>query len=167
MAVGKSNAAASLIGRHRFQRISSSEYLRGILCSAGQEVNRRSLQNLGDRLDVSTDFRWLIDDVALPTFAKSTASETRWLVDAARKQRQVEHFKNSVPGTIHVHLTASELTLRERYEVRRGEGELSYDDAISHPNEQSARALINIADVIVPVEGLSSEEIADIILSRG
>jgi adenylate kinase family enzyme len=167
IAVGKSHAAAALISRHQFQRISSSNYLRELLAADGREADRTSLQDLGDFLDVSTDYRWLIDNVAAPLFSQSVPENGRWLLDAVRKQRQVEHFKGTVADAHHVHLMASETTLRRRYEARRSGGDPTYDDAISHPNEQSARGLIGIADQIISVEGLSPEDIADSIINRG
>jgi ribose 1,5-bisphosphokinase PhnN len=72
-----------------------------------------------------------------------------------RKERQVAHFRHRFASAIyHIHLTAPEDVLRSRYESRLaagGEyaGGISYDVALSHPNEVASRDLINIADLVV------------------
>lgn len=167
MAVGKSEAAASLISNHHFERISSSNYLRTILSSAGRQADRSALQDIGDQLDELTDYRWIVDDVALPLFAENATNPRCWLLDAVRKGRQVDHFRAAVPETFHVHLMASEETLRRRYEGRQRGGDLSYEEAISHPNEIAARRLVHTADLVLNVEGQSPEEIATAILEGG
>src|ERR1700734_1788532 len=84
-----------------------------------REGTRSELQNLGDDLDAKTDFRWLLDDVALPGFRSNPTIEN-WLVDAVRKSRQIEHFRDTFgEAVVHVHLTAPEIALRTRYEARR------------------------------------------------
>lgn len=164
IAVGKSRVAAQLVGRHDFERISSSAYLRKHVVASYGEGCRRSLQDVGDALDAATDFRWLIDDVALPMFARSGRGRDRWVLDAVRKQRQVDHFKEIEVDVRHVHLTASEATLRSRYEHRKSRDDINYDDAVIHPNERAARSLIDIADFVLSVEGRSSADIANLIL---
>jgi RNase adaptor protein for sRNA GlmZ degradation len=55
------------------------------------------------------------------------------------------------PWVLHVHLTAPEDTLEQRYEERRAKQSNPLDTspyavAIDHPNERSSRELISIAD---------------------
>ena len=66
VAVGKSGVANTLIKSHGFTSIKSSTYLRSKAASDGLNESRTVLQEAGDRLDSETDFKWLIDDVAVP-----------------------------------------------------------------------------------------------------
>src|SRR5437879_5669745 len=123
LAVGKSSVAALLTERGNFTRVRSGQFLSEYATARGITPDRQTLQEIGDRLDIETDYRWLIDDVAAPAIA-SNPSQARWLVDAVRKHRQVEHFRNRFPGqVIHVHLTADERVLQERYDARQRAGD--------------------------------------------
>jgi len=155
---------------HGFDYVRSSAYLVEKARREGLPTDRRGLQELGDRLDAETDYRWIVDDVALPSM-EASADKSRWLVDAVRKPKQVEHFKSLERiKVIHVHLTAPEDALRLRYKTRRAasvSGPLapSYESAISHPNEVAARGLIKIADIVLDVTNGSTGNLAELIAS--
>lgn len=164
VAVGKTGIADALIRKHDFQSIKSSSYLRSLAAQRKLEQNRTNLQQIGDQLDGTTDYRWLIDDVALPSLA-SAPNQKRWLIDSVRKQRQIQHFREQFADSIwHVHLTAPERTIEERYVTRLtagGEsGKVPYAIAISHENEISSRSLIKIADVVLDLELITPEKAA-------
>ncbi len=161
VAVGKSGVANALIKDHGFASIKSSTYLRAQSASDGMNESRTNLQKTGDRLDDESDFKWLIDDVAVPAIAANPDND-RWLLDSARKRRQVEHFRNRFGRSVfHVHLTAPEPIIEARYNDRllAGDevGNIAYAAAIAHANEQSSRSLIDIADFLVDLASASSE----------
>ncbi|QLL11110.1 AAA family ATPase [Pseudomonas chlororaphis] len=158
--VGKSTIAQDLKSKHGYTSISSSGYLRSQLELQGLQPTRLNLQQFGDQLDVDTDYSWIIDCVVVPVIS-GTPDTTHWLLDAVRKHRQVEHFKSRFPGLVkHVHLTVSEHTLEVRFNSRvQPHVDSSYQDAVCHPNEQAARSLIGLADLIVDTEHYSIEEI--------
>ncbi|MCA7927177.1 AAA family ATPase [Burkholderia cenocepacia] len=171
LAVGKTTLRDYLVGTHAFDYVRSSAFLLNKAHHEGLPADRRGLQELGDRFDAETDFRWIVDEVALPSLSASTG-KTRWLVDAVRKPKQVEHFK-ALEGVnvVHVHLTAPEEILRKRYEARLagstvGLSAPSYEAAISHPNEVAARSLIQIADIVVDVTDGDTPGHSQLILSR-
>jgi len=172
VAVGKSSVAVNLMKHHKFDRISTSKYLTEIATKQGIAViNRTVLQEVGDALDEKTDYRWVVDDVAIATFESNPSIEL-WLLDSVRKERQVQHFRERFgPQVFHVHLTAPETILRDRYETRRTKGEgysgnTPYDLAIQHSNEVASRSLIRIADTVIDVVGLTSNEVAQRIITR-
>ncbi|MBR8300435.1 AAA family ATPase [Burkholderia multivorans] len=171
LAVGKTTLRDYLVGTHAFDYVRSSAFLLNKARREGIPADRRGLQELGDRLDAETDFRWIVDGVALPSLSASP-SKTRWLVDAVRKPKQVEHFKALEDvNVVHVHLTAPEDILRKRYEATLagstvGLSAASYEAAISHPNEVAARSLIQIADIVVDVTDGDTPGHAQLILSR-
>lgn len=163
IAVGKSAIANELIQGHGFHAIKSSPYLRAKLKAAGLQDSRTNLQDVGDRLDHETDFTWLIRDVASPLLTRNSDVD-RWLLDAVRKVRQVEHFRATYGDSVHhVHLTASEDVLKERYETRRAASPdpltiQAYEETIEHPNERASRSLQEIAQTIVDVEHTTPQQ---------
>jgi chloramphenicol 3-O-phosphotransferase len=171
LAVGKSSVAAALIATDGFMRLASGTYLQKYAAERDLPIDRAGLQSVGDTLDVETDYLWLIDDVAAPAIATAPYQD-KWLVDAVRKQRQVDHFRRRFGDSVlHVHLTADDSVLRRRYEERARSGDAtsgrtSYDLAIRHPNETAARVLIAIADLVVDVSALSPLETAEVVIKR-
>lgn len=154
VAAGKSTLSKALVENYGFKSIRSGRYLQTLAQDHTLDVSRQTLQMLGDGLDDVTDFAWLIDDVAAPLI-DGEPNQTLWLLDSVRKARQVEHFRARFrDDVLHVHVVAPEEELRRRYEERltKGgeyEGGTPYDEAITHPNEVSSRALGKIADLIV------------------
>ena len=170
VAVGKSGVANALIRDHGFASIKSSAYLRAQAVSDGLTESRTNLQKTGDRLDDETDFKWLIDDVAIPAIA-ANQDNTRWLLDSVRKRRQVAHFRNHFGKSVfHVHLIAPEPIIEARYNDRllAGDeaGNVAYATAIAHTNELSSRSLIDIADFLVDLASASSEAAALAIVEK-
>jgi len=171
IAVGKSAIARELVEVHSFQTIRSGAYLAELAARLGRQISRAALQQLGDTMDEQTDYRWLIDNVAVAAVEANPRHE-RWLLDSVRKRRQVDHFRARFPDSIfHVHLTAAEHVLRERYTRRLSagaeySGDTSYETAVAHPNELAAHSLIDIADVILDVSQPSPSELAATILMR-
>jgi len=165
IAVGKTSVRQELLAAHGFDYVRSSAYLKALAEAQGQGDQREHLQNLGDRLDVETDYRWVLDQVARPGFAASP-SQKRWLVDAVRKRRQVEHFRKAYSHRVlHVHLDAPESVLQKRYELRLvTTGDVTpYQVATRHENEVASRSLIEIADLVLDASTMNPKELADAI----
>lgn len=171
LAVGKTTVREMLERDYGFSNVRSSEYLRARAAEKGLAPDRLNLQELGDGLDASTDYKWLLDDVARPLFTANPGAKY-WLVDAVRKKRQIEHFRAAFGGSvIHAHLTAPEEVLRGRYEERllaKGESvEGAYERAIDHDNERSARALVEVADIVVDTHLFPEQEVVRRITAYG
>lgn len=169
LAVGKSTVAQVLIAQHNFESIRSGAYLRKLAASRALKINRTNLQQLGDSLDTATDFAWIVDDVAAPTLC-DRADHENWLLDSVRKKRQVEHFRARLHARLlHVHFTADDGALRQRYETRAAqdgdyEGGVTFETAIAHPNEASARGLESEADLVIDLTKVGAEDAARVIL---
>ena len=166
IAVGKSTVAGILIEEFGFQKIKTGSYLRRLATDRGIPFTRSHLQNLGDQLDKETGYRWVIDEVVKRAILDNPIQK-HWIVDAVRKTEQVKYFKQSFPEVLHVHFFAAEHVLKSRYLARIDEndreGGVSYETAISHTNEKSARSLMSIGDICIDLEGtdptLASDEI--------
>lgn len=168
IASGKTTLAAELIESHGFHRLKSSDYLKALCATRGLEISRANLQKVGDELDSQTDYRWLVSEIAAPRIA-STPDQNRWLIDAVRKGRQIEHFRAAFgPEVLHVHVWASEEVLKDRYYRRHAageshEGSTSYGEAIAHPNEIASRDLMDHADLAINVHRVSTAATASAI----
>lgn len=164
MASGKTSVSASLQEFHGFIPISSGAFLRAYLAARSKPHDRHNLQELGDSLDESTDFSWLIESVASPAIQDRPAVEN-WLLDAVRKPRQVELFRLRFGDAVkHVHICAPESVLQQRY-VARGTADLNeYITSVAHPNEQSARSLSGFADKVLDTHTYTPFQIADQIM---
>jgi adenylosuccinate synthase len=167
IAVGKTAIRQSLVAKHGFDYVRSGQYLAEMADRRSLDAKRVSLQDLGDELDLQTDFRWLLDDVAIPGF-RDKPQVNRWIIDAVRKPRQVTHVRgmDQCPLVLHAHLIAPEETLEKRYEERRAKQanplDVSpYAIAIDHPNERSSRELISIADAIYDTSLMGSDQISE------
>jgi hypothetical protein len=171
MAVGKSTVATELIGSHSFRTLRSSPFLNALIRSRGEEPSRASMQQLGDALDASTNFSWVVDDVATPMI-NASPEVGRWLFDAVRKHQQVSRFRQRFGDAIlHVHLTAPDEELRRRFSSRIvGAPQIDYlsdfDRSIRHPNEVASRSLESIADLVLQVHQLTAGQIATSIMTK-
>ena len=169
VAVGKTTLRQELLSSRGFDYVRSSGYLMQLAKERGLAASRTSLQNLGDELDVATDYRWVVDEVARPAI-EASPNQRLWLVDAVRKERQVAHFRNAFGNRVlHVHLHADEDVIRTRYEARRASLDeqadaTPYEVAVHHENEILSRALISRADVVIDTKAASPAESAERIL---
>lgn len=164
MASGKTSVSAALQEHYGFVPISSGAFLRGQLVARNEPIDRHHLQELGDALDRATNFSWLIDSVARPAIDAQLHADN-WLLDAVRKPRQVELFRQHFADTVrHVHIVAPESVLQQRYAERGVDYLAQYQKSVLHPNEQSARSLAGLADQVLDIEAFTPLEIADQIL---
>jgi hypothetical protein len=170
VAVGKTTLRSVLLKEYGFANVRSSAYLMELAEKQGGGNARSSLQELGDGLDESTDYKWVLDSVALPAMAANPGCK-RWLVDAVRKQRQIEHFRAAFGRTVlHVHLSAAESVLRQRYDDRASvlgisKDPTAYDVAIAHSNEAAARALISAADLVFDTGLTKPQQVAALVVA--
>lgn len=166
---GKSSVATRLVTRFEFERIRSGKYLAELAAGTGLDVSRSGLQQLGDRLDVETDYRWVVDDVAGPQIEQSGSSRS-YVFDSVRKRQQVSHFRKSFGSSVSLtFLFAEDAVQQARYESRQEQqGHYldgpSYFEATQHPNEIAARGLRDLADQTIDVQSKSTEEICAAIL---
>ncbi|WP_158014482.1 AAA family ATPase [Ralstonia solanacearum] len=162
---GKSSVATELEQQFQFWRISSSGFLRSYAGQLSPGREKHQLQDLGDRLDEETDFAWIVNDVAVPAI-NSAPEQPSWLLDAVRKPRQVQHFRERFgPRVRHIHLSAPEAILERRYKERVKPGDTTYEEVVTHPNEIASRSLGTIADQTFDTSTLSPAEIAHSILA--
>jgi adenylate kinase family enzyme len=112
--------------------------------------NRGRLQDLGDQLDRETGGRWVAEAVLEHT--KFFRPNGVIVVDAVRQESQISELQNLVtPHVFHIHVTASEKVLTDRYSTKqkaRKEDELpSLAQVRANPTEAQINALAPHADM--------------------
>jgi adenylate kinase family enzyme len=112
--------------------------------------NRGRLQDLGDQLDRETGGRWVAEAVLEHT--KFFRPHGVIVVDAVRQQSQIDELRRLVtPHVFHIHVTASEKVLIDRYrkkqEARREDELPSFAQVRANPTEAQIDALASCADM--------------------
>jgi adenylosuccinate synthase len=152
VASGKSSLARDLCEHFRGKRYSTHEML--VQRLGGSEPGRRPLQEEGERLDRRTKGSWVRDDLAREIYALE--GYTLAVVDSARILGQINYLRESFGRrVVHIHTTASESTIRKRYDRRRKsrKGELpSYSEVIKDPTEAQVESLGEHADLLIDTD---------------
>lgn len=111
----KSAFAQKLSEEYGFELIKTSDVLRE---RSSSQLTRNELQECGDSLDDSTDFRWVHDAVVSATKSK-TAPDT-FILDHIRHKGQLEYFRTqSDLDVIHIHLFAQDWFLEAEFNKRQ------------------------------------------------
>ena len=170
-AAGKSTICKLLVANHSFAPIKSSRFLRSLVEPPEREITREVLQEIGDRLDIETDFNWLVADVAIPQVTKQK-DQRFWFVDSVRKTEQINRFSEAFPGRVlHCHITAPDDVLKPRLLSRSVvNGNISYEktfsEHVSHPNEISARSLGRAAALIIDTSNTDALTASNAIMGK-
>ena len=157
MAAGKTTLAKMLVERHAYTLFKTRELIGSLLET---ETERAQLQKAGERLDSRTRGRWVAD--ALYREVARLPEETSIIVDSVRIIPQVEAVRDAFgPRVVHVHLTAPERVLAQRYLSRIGEvTELtSYDAVRRNPTERRANELEQTADIVIDTQRNTPEDV--------
>ena len=149
IASGKSELARALCDRFRGKRYSTREML---IEQVGELTERAELQAAGERLDAETDGAWVRDGLSRAVYDLKDLDFV--VIDSVRISAQIAHLRRSFGRrVIHVHVDASDDTLRERYESRRAHAEVdelpTYEEARASKTEQQVGSLALEADVVV------------------
>lgn len=159
VASGKSSLAKQLCQKFHGKRYGTHSML--VQRLGGGEPGRRKLQEEGERLDRRTKGSWVRDDLSREIYALEGYAFA--VIDSARILGQVEYLRESFGRrVIHIHTTASEKTLRKRYDLRRKarKGELpSYADVIADPTEAQVESLADHADLLIDTDRCTSQDV--------
>ncbi len=161
VASGKSTLSKGLSDRFGVRVLKTKEIILSKFPRAASE--RRALQRLGDELDRRTHGLWIRDEVT--RFIDQQGSERSILVvDAVRKPEQVDGVRRAYgPRVLHIHLTADDSQLAERYSHRKGSvaRELATYDAVrkGSKTEKKINLLESIADVVIATDRCDSNDV--------
>lgn len=115
-------------------------------------MGRENLQWEGERLDRLTGGAWVKDE--MQRVLDQVVSERALVVDAVRTLDQVRIIRESFKSTVdHIHLTAPEPTLAERYAARgpcNARSDLpGYAHVLQNETEWAVDTLRSVADIVI------------------
>jgi adenylosuccinate synthase len=158
---GKSTLARGICERFSGKLYSTREL---ILRDEGVDrLGRRELQAAGDRLDRRRPRgSWIRN--ALSAEIAELEGYSLAVIDAARIEPQIAHLRKAFGRRlVHVHITASDETLRTNYEKRRA-GETttelpSYREVKANATEQAIERLADHADIVINTDRSTPESV--------
>lgn len=149
---GKSTLAKRLTERYGFTVVKSHDVL---MTELGKDLGDRTrLQRAGTRLDKRTEGRWLSNAVAR-AMSEDERDMVDLVIDAVRIEQQAQGFRDAYGRRVlHVHVTASDETLKERHANRPSKftEPATYESVAKDPTERRARKLHRIADLVVDTD---------------
>ncbi len=153
---GKSTLARSLETKFGAYIVKTSE----IISKEGSISvdDRLTLQAKGDELDDQTAGRWVLD--ALDRVKRLTEGKIL-VVDSVRNSDQIEHIRRAYGSITHLHLTAPECVLRQRYNGRySGKRNVpSYDKVKENLTEQDIESLGEVADIVIDTNRCKANDV--------
>ncbi|HEX7964206.1 MAG TPA: adenylosuccinate synthetase [Gammaproteobacteria bacterium] len=156
---GKSNLAKRLRDRHGLTVVSTRELIRQL--EPNVEPERKAMQRAGERLDRKTEGGWVAEAVGRLT---TNNSDIEYLVvDAVRIRNQIAGLRRAYGSkVIHIHLTASDEVLRDRYLKKQSPiQELpTYADVQKNATERNVKKLAEFADVVINTDRCLPEDIS-------
>ena len=158
---GKSTLARRLADRYGAFHIRTQDLMRARAIAYDEELplERRALQEYGDKLDLDTGGGWVAEGVAklLDERADSADHGSLVIVDSVRAHHQVERLREAYGARVtHIHLDAPSTVLAARY-VARGEAsglvELSsYGEVARNATESAVGKLAAEADIAIDTQ---------------
>ena len=166
VASGKSTLARTLQARLGAAVIGTRKMLSRNLRRSG-DFSRQSLQSEGERLDRMTGGAWLRDE--LEFVLSERTHETMVVVDAVRTRNQIHSIRERHGRRVaHVHLTATEALLSERYIGRGildgGPEFTNYDEVRQSCTERAVNSLLPVANLVV--DTASNDEESTFVIVR-
>jgi adenylosuccinate synthase len=128
--------------------------------------DRTFLQKFGTSLDEKEDGRWVVDYFQ-NEFNFSSKKSSFYVVDSIRILKQINHFRKAFSfSVVHVHLSASESCLKERFftkeefrDLRREKAIEKYKIAKSDETERQVHTLSNGADLIIDTDRCTEDDV--------
>jgi adenylosuccinate synthase len=155
VASGKSTLGLLLADRYRVQHVKTRQIIRTKFPKVEQE--RGALQKAGDRLDRDTKGAWVATEVS--RLAAEIEEEAVILVDSVRTADQIRALREAFgPRVVHMHLSAPDEVLEQRYLERQGPTRefTTYAELVRNRTEAGIGKLAQIADVVIDTK-LSSK----------
>ncbi len=168
IASGKTTLAQNLENKFEFNLMKTREAIKDLAKKKlnSEEPNRTFLQRFGTSLDQKDGGKWVLDYFQ-NDFGFSFEKNSFFVVDAIRIQKQIDYFRKAYSFSVcHIHLTASEPCLKQRFLQREEVRELSasqalkkYEEAKADETEQQVKTLFDDADLCIDTELSTKEDV--------
>ena len=145
---GKTTLAGSLQQRYSFAHFKTHDAIKAQRPKVDEE--RGAMQSAGEWLDKSTNGRWVADAVARE--AIDLDDNAVIIVDAVRIKEQVDGLREAFgKRVVHVHLTAPDAVLADRYSTRKSRIKefKTYAEVKRNKTESQVDDLKQYADIVI------------------
>jgi len=155
---GKSTLARGLSTRFGFDIRRTKDWL-ARRARSKEKPNRSELQAYGDRFDAQTGGKWVVEELAadLQELADDTV-----ILDSVRTRDQVEALREAFGQIVtHVHLTASNDVLEQRFKGRKGGDRefSSYEAVKQNKTEKQVDSLRHVADIVIDTQRCTVDDV--------
>jgi len=159
---GKSALVEQLRDRHGARVVKTKELI--LKKSPKIKDERRALQLAGQRLDQEDGGSWVAEALqrVVDDSSKSDVPKGLFVVDSVRILGQVNAIRKAYGADVHhIHLTAPDEVLRERYHRRSRSDDqgVSYAQLKGNRTEKGVERLADVADVVVSTDKCSKEAV--------
>lgn len=164
IASGKSTLAKKVVefyGGHLFK---TNEILKKVAERNGKPLERKKLQNLGEKLDKDTNGKWVVDELQRlvdELYDEGSVPEII-VVDSIRIVEQIQFFRKAYGNKVlHIHLDADVSELAERYAARNNSiVEISnYKDLAKNKTERNVPNLAEKSDVVISTDRCTHDDV--------
>lgn len=158
IASGKTTLGDKLVDRYGAVRFKTNDLIRALRPAVRNE--RSALQKAGEALDRSTRGAWVKE--ALAREVGELPHDANVVVDSVRTPKQISEIRKAFGSIVHhIHLTASEEELAQRYSQRKDKiVELpSYSEVKASRTERIIGRLERLADIVVYTDQCTDEDV--------
>jgi len=157
---GKSTLARGLADGNQIIILKTNEILKRQVRS-DLKSDRKVLQGQGERLDIRTRGRWVLE--GLRELVALNSEDNELIVDSVRIPQQIDAIRDAYGSkVIHVHLTAPLNELEQRFNKRRKlqkEKDFQYAEVKKDPTEKNVGNLAIIADIVIDTKRCTEQDV--------
>jgi adenylosuccinate synthase len=159
---GKSALVRLLEEKHAANIIKTRELI--LKKAPKTKPERKALQLAGQRLDRKDGGAWVGEALqrSIDNYATGQTPKGLYVVDSVRIPGQIEAIRRAYGAEVHhIHLTATDEELRNRYEGRSREDDeaVAYDELKRNRTEREIEKLADIADIVVSTDRCNEEAV--------
>jgi len=158
ISAGKSTLSGELAKRYGCVIVKTQELI--IRALPETELERKALQEAGDKLDVRTRGEWVARE--LSKVVQTHSPDAFVVVDSIRIRQQIRAIRRAFGArVIHVHLSAPTSVLSQRYKRRRRaiKEVKSYARLRENETERNIEELADVADIVIDTVRCSVDDV--------
>jgi adenylosuccinate synthase len=161
---GKTRLADGLVKQHGATLVKTRKLILRTLPRTRDQ--RQDMQRAGERLDRQTEGGWVAEALVALIEERRPHDELPsglFVLDAVRIAGQIEAIRRAFGHSVvhHVHLTASQSTLEQRFGERKVQSDkgVTWDQAAANATERQVERLKALADTVVDTDHCTPEDV--------
>ena len=167
LASGKSALANHLNNMFGCEVIQTSNLIRKLIPTVG--LDRKSMQEAGNKLDRTTRQSWIADEVA-KAIREDGELSVPVILEGVRKPRQMEAIQSAIGHRYvrHIHLHVDRETQRKRFNEanRKKDRSVTFERAIDDASERQIARLARRADAVIDTSRYTENDVYSHVSAR-